>query len=908
MKNIMMVLSLLLLPVMLLAGITPTQLTCEYLNGMPLVDIAKPRLAWVNIADKNERGQKQTAWQVRVATSPDLLESPDLWDSGKIESPLSNRIEYDGKTLQSRQECWWQVRVWDRNDKASKWSKPSAWRMGLLDPSEWQAQWIGAPWQGEEALPLPGRGETPTPPPAPLLRKSFQVNKPIKNAVAFVTGLGYFELYMNGEKIGNDVLVPNQTNYGKRPGLTERSIAIQDNFRRYKVLYLAYDVSDQFKTGENVIGGILGNGFYNPAKGWTEAYGTPRFLCQLYITYEDGSQEIIVSDGSWKADKSPILYDMVYYGEHYDARKEQPGWCAPGFDDAKWQKVALRNAPEGELAAHTSRPDRITEELKPVSIEKRDDGTWHVDFGVEISGWLRINNVKAPAGHKVEFNFISSDYSGDNSYTFRGEGAETYHARFNWFVFKEVDIINWPGKLKTKHLTALMVNTPAPVSAEFETSNPLFNDINRIWRRSQIDNMHGGLASDCPHRERSGYTGDGQVACPMVMQNYDARSFYYKWVQDMLEAQNPETGHVPNGAPWQPGCGGGIAWGAAICVIPWEFYEQYGSLDMLSDNYEGMKGYVGYMQKWTDSQGVMYSQRAGKNGIPLKWFNLGDWVPPGKMMPDEQVHTFYLWFCSNVTAKTAKELGKTEEAEKYAQIAENTKKAYHQRFYNAETGSYGNYGGNVLALYMGVPDEQYDNVTAALKANIAANDNHLDTGIIGTRFLFEVLANNGMHDLAYKVLNQRTEPSFGWWLELGATTTREQWNSKNSQNHPMFGGGLVWFYRNLAGMNADAEQPGYRHILFKPQPLDELDYVSYSNNTPYGKAGISWKQSEKQFEMDVTVPVGCTATVCVPDKNGQSLAQNDKIHQSSPFITYVEHKDGYTVYTVESGEYQFKVK
>ena len=890
--------------------ITPTQLTCEYLENPSVVDVATPRLAWINIAEMGERGQHQTAWQVKVASTKEKLSQPDLWDSEKVKSNQSTRIKYMGKTLTSRKECWWQVRTWDRDGIASNWSDPAMWRMGLLQASDWKAKWIGAPWQGEDALPKPNGGPNGRPekfgPPAPLLRKEFQIEKEVTKAVAYTTGLGYFELYVNGEKVGDDVLVPNQTNYGKRPKLPEALINLEDNFKEYKVMYLAYDISDQLKQGKNVIGSILGNGFYNPAKFWAEAYGSPRFLGQVHITYSDGTEDIIASDQSWKASKSAILMNMVYYGEHYDARKEQPGWSTSSFDDTHWENAIIRKAPEGKVVAHTSHPDKITERIQPVSIEKLENGNYKVDFGVEISGWLRLNDVEASAGHKIEIKYLSNNYSGDNSYIFKGDGPESYSARFNWFVFSGVEITNWPGELKASQLTAEAVNTYVEESAKFETSNPLLNDINKIWRRSQVDNMHGGIASDCPHRERSAYTGDGQVACVTVMHNYDAKNFYHKWVQDMLGAQNVETGYVPNGAPWQPGCGGGVGWGAAISIIPWEFYLHYGALDMLEDNYEGMKGYIRYMQGWVDEDGIMFSQRTSSNGKILKWFNLGEWVAPGKTVPDNMVHTFYYWRCADLTAKTAKILNNQEEAKIYADLAEQTKRAFYKRFYDTENGTYGDGGGNIFALKMGVPQEQYEKVVTALRGNIKANKGHLDTGIFGTQFFFEVLSENGMHDLAYEAINKRTEPSYGHWLELGSTTSREQWSEAGSHNHPMFGGGLVWLYRKLAGMKADPMQPGYRHIIFQPQFVDDLDFVTYSNNTPYGEAGITWKQKDGNYTMDITVPVGSEATIYVPVDDINKLKENgnavDQIKESQMELVDSDR----IVLSVGSGKYYFE--
>ena len=893
----------------LFGKITPDKLTCEYLQNPSVVDILQPRLAWINIARDDERGQTQAAWQIRVATSKTGLENPDLWDSGKVESVESNRIQYKGKQLKSRTECYWQVRVWDKNGEISEWSEPAFWRMGILNQNEWKAKWIGAPWQGEETLPKPNNPNASLPdqlpPPAPMLRKEFNVEKKVEKAIAFVTGLGYFEMYLNGKKVGDDVLVPNQTNYGKRPDLINQGIPLPDNFREYKVMYLAYDIKNQLKEGQNVLGSILGNGFYNPAKHWALGYGTPRFLVQVYITYSDGSENIIVSDESWKAAQSPILMDMVYYGEHYDARKEQPGWNQANFDDSAWQKVALRKAPEGKLVAHTAFPDKVMEKLKPLKIEKLENGNYNVDFGVEVSGWIRLNNVKGSAGHKIGIKYLCNTFSGDNSYIFSGNGKENYAARFNWFIFSAVEIINWPGELTPEMLTAEVVHTYVEESATFETSNQLFNDINKIWRRSQTDNMHGGIASDCPHRERSPYTGDGQVASVTVMHNYDARNFYQKWISDMLGAQNLETGYVPNGAPWQPGCGGGVAWGAAICIMPWEFYLHYGAKDMLEDNFEGMKEYVRYMQTWIDKDGIMYSQRVGKDGKVLKWFNLGEWVTPGNLPPDEMVHTFYLWRCADLTSKAAKALNKPDDAIQFEMLAEKTKHAFQKKFYDEKNGTYGNAGGNIFALKMGVPKSQYDKVISALKNDIKENKGHLDTGIFGTQFFFEVLSENGMHDLAYEAMNKRDEPGYGHWLELGSTTSREQWSEEGSHNHPMFGGGLVWYYRKLAGMNADTENPGYRHIIFKPIPAGDLTFVNYSNQTSYGEAGINWKKGKGEFSMKIAVPVGCTATVYVPAKEGNAVFENGISARESKEIQFAGEENGYQVFVVNSGKYNF---
>ncbi|MCX6260174.1 MAG: alpha-L-rhamnosidase N-terminal domain-containing protein [Bacteroidia bacterium] len=917
MKNkIFYIFSLVLTTSLLQAGIKPVRLTCEYLQNPQVIDVLNPRLSWINISDENERGQIQTAWEIRVSGSREKLLTGDagLWSSGKIKSNESVNITYNGITLTSRQDCWWQVRVWDRKGKVSDWSEPAFWSMGILKPEEWKARWIGAPWQDESALSKPlapksGSGRNLSsaklPPPAPMLRKSFTINKEIASARAYVTGLGYFELYTNGKKVSDDVLVPNLTLYGKRENLGPIGAMIRNNFREYRVMYLSYDIKKYLKDGENVIGALLGNGFYNPSSYWCEGYGSPRFMGQIHISYTDGTEQVILSDQSWKSAKSPITMDLVYDGEHYDARLEQPGWSNAGFDDSAWGNASIRKAPEGILKAHMSPTDRVMESLPPLKTEKLGDGHYRVDFGQEISGWLHLKNITGEPGRKIDIRYICESPVGDNSYIMKGGPPESYSARFTWFVFREAEITNWPGELKPEQLRAEAVFTDIETTGKFECSNQLFNTINKIWWRSQTDNMHGGVASDCPHRERSPYTGDGQVSCVTVMHNFDARAFYTKWIQDIFGAQNPETGYVPNGAPWQPGCGGGVGWGAAMNIMPWEFYLHYGDMEMLRNNYEGMKGYIKYMLTWTNDEGIMFSQAPEKEK-PNRWMNLGDWVAPGKLPPDEMVHTFFLWRCSDLTARAARALGKTEDLKYYNDLAEKVKRAFQKKFYDIDKGTYGPYGGNIFALKMGVPADQKDRVLMALETDIHSTGDHLDTGIFGTQFFFEVLSDNGLNELAYKVMNQRTQPSYGWWIGQGATTTWEQWNGSGSRNHPMFGGGITWFYMKLAGMSADPEQPGYRHIIFKPQPAGDIRYASYSNFTPYGNASVNWKKERDKFIMDIRVPVGCTATVYVPVIRESKVKRNSRKIKRSKGISFLRIEEGYAVYKVNSGNYLFE--
>ena len=894
--------------------IIPGTLKCEYMDNPKVVGSLSPRLSWINeAASARDRGLSQQAYRIVVSTSKEKLVKGeyDAWDSGKRISSDSHLINYNGVQLQSAKDYWWRVMVWDNNGKASEWSSPAYWGMGLLSSDEWKAKWIGVPWQGEAPRkvlsPVEYKQRRYA---APLFRKAFNLKGDVVSAKAFVTGLGYFEFYMNGEKVGDDYLVPNFTNYSVREDIKNYGISIDNKFRDYRVMYLAYDITKMLNKKENVAGAILGNGLYDCSTSWVCPFGSPRFLCQIEVIYADGAKEMICTDNTWKVTESPILVDGVFDGEVYDANKEIKDWCNVGCDDADWKNAVYRKAPDGKLTANTAPTDKITEVLKPVSLKKLDDGTYEVDFAKEISGWIRFKDIKGDRGDTLNVKYICESPLGVYRYIFKGTGKENYAPRFTWYVFSKA-IISGIREISVKNITAEAVNTDVEINAEFRTSNELFNKINQIWQQSQIDNMHGGIASDCPHRERSPYTGDGQVACTTVMHNFDAAAFYQKWIRDMRDVQNIETGYVPNGAPWQPGCGGGVPWGAAMNIMPWEFYIHYGDKKMIEDNYFAMKEQVRYMLTWLTPDGTMLAQRSNLNSTqPNYWLNLGDWAPSFDNPSSELVHTFYLWRCADFTSKAARVMGLQGDAKYYSLLAGNVKKAFNEKFYNEEAKSYGDFGSNVYALVLGVPEDRYDDVVETLKQEISVKyNNHLNTGIYGTQFFFETLALNGLNDIAYAAMNQEDFPSFGNWIKQGATVTWEQWNGRDSHNHPMFGGGLTWFYRILAGVNADVDKPGYKHIIIKPILNKQLPDIYYSHITPYGKVISEIKQIGNNLEMNVTVPVGSTATIHIPVTSsvGSKVTESNTSVRTSDTIKFSGLQDGYYVVEVPQGVYKFKV-
>ena len=863
----------------------PDALKCEYQDGLVLIDTDSPRLSWIDPTD-------QTAYQIVVSTScKPTKDGKDLvWDSGKVVSGESHLVPYSGPKMEPLKDYYWTVRIWDGNDKASKWSRPARWVKGPGSEG-WDAEWIGAPWQVDE------RGNWYTR--YPMLRKEFKVGKGLESAKIFISGLGYFEARLNGERVGDDFFAPGLTDYTLRPFLGENPrIPLDPEVTAYRTLYLCYDIAGMLREGDNAIGVTLGNGYFHTRptaqSAQCEPYGVPRLIARMELAYKDGHKEHICTDTSWKAAESPFIFGDIWAGEAYDAREEQPGWDKPGFDDSAWQAAVVRTTPDGPLTANNGPTDKVTEVLEPVSFEKQEDGSYKVDFGKVISGWVRFKGISGKEGDTLRVEHLSEYPSPRCEYIFAGDSPVDFAPRFTWFVFREA-VISGVDKLEAGQLTAEAVNTNVPVNSSFSSSNPLFGQILTIFQRSQMDNMHSAVASDCPHRERLPYTGDGEVAMAAVVSHFDAATFYNKWIGDVLGSQHPETGYVPNGAPWEPMCGGGPAWGAAICVMPWEFYLRYGDKSVLEKSLEGMKGYLRYLGTWERPDGTILVAKTTPDGKPFYWYNLGDWLPPqNDIRPSEAlIHTFIYWLCARNTALSAKALGNEAAANEYSALQDRIAASFNETFYDPETKSYGDNGSNVLALYIGVPEERLAEIRSTLKEELEVRNNgHLNTGIIGTRYLFETLAMNGMNDLAYTIMNQRDFPSFGWWIEQGATTSWEQWNGTDSRNHPMFGGGLTWYSKMLAGVDTDSEAPGFKHVIIRPIPAKELPEVSYSTMTPYGKVVSRVSHDGNNVKMEVDVPFGSTASVYVP--------KSVEIAAAAPMS-----EDSYTVHEVGPGHYSF---
>ena len=825
------------------ARIRATRLECEDLADPMCVGTGLPRLSWQNVAEADERNQRQTAYQIQVATSIDnlLQGKADLWDSHRTRSDESQHIRYGGKPFASNADCYWRVRVWDRRGRRSAWSQPARFHTAL-QPSEWQARWIGADSE------------------APLFRKELTIDKPLADAHVFICGLGYFELYVDGRKVSDDVLVPAQTDYTHRNDIEKTRVAIDNEFTGYRCLYLGYDLTPLLSPGRHSLDVWLANGFFGSGNGFAMPYGKPRLIAQLHLTFADGSKRIVGTDGTWLAKPSGITHSSIYGGETFDARlHDQADWSMAG-------KALLCDAPQGPLEPQTSPADKVCQRLLPKTSERLDDGTWRFDFGEEVAGWVHLKGISGKAGQRVEIRYLSESPNGENIYIMKGDGRENYHPRFTWFVFRRVEIKglgpdNVPSAADKAgegfEIYAEAVNTELRQTGFFACSDSLLTQIHRIWRRTLLDNAHGSIISDCPHRERSAYLGDGQVAAQMVMQTFDARALYRKWFADMRLAQNPRTGFVPFGAPWQPGCGGGVPWSAAMVLMPSDYFLCYADTVVLRENYPSMLRLMDYFATWVGDDGTM-EQHYQPNNDMTYWCNLGEWCTPTDVRPSNAlVHTYFYWLCAKRMSFIAKVLGKDDDKTRFSAIEERTRLAFRRRFYNTETGSYGPAGSNIFAFDM----LQDSNIIAALRRDLQESKGHLYTGIFGTKLFFDVLDRAGLANEALSAYLQRDFPSFGHWIEQGATTTWEQWDGGNSHCHPMFGGGLTWLYSWLGGIRFDNP----RLVCFSPHLPPQITWVETSLESPYGVVHLrADRLTDGRLKMSVSVPVGMKGVVLLP--------------------------------------------
>ena len=862
--------------------LAPTDLKCEYLTDPMGMDIRQPRFFW--IPQHPGRGQSQTACQILVSTRPGAPVG-DSWDSGRVESGQFTHVPYpaDDRTarpLSSTTTYYWRVRYWDKQGRASPYSRPARFETGLLDSAEWKGRWIGGGNQ---------------------LRKEFVLPAKPARARAYVAGLGYYELRINGRKIGDRVLDPARTNYPKR------------------ILYATYDITDELTQGANAAGVMLG-------QGWFRARAA---LLQIHIELPNGQRLEVLSDRSWKSAQGPILSDSIYDGEVYDARKETPGWDRPGYQDQAWKPAEPVATPAGTLSAQLMPPIRVIDDIVPFQMSSPRPGVFVYDLGQNFSGWVRLR-VRGPRGTLVRIRhaeLLNPDGTLNTAnlrsaratdvYILRGdEEEEFYEPRFTYHGFRYVELAGFPGVPALDSVRGRLVHTAVKSTGGFAGSAPILNQIQRLVQWGIKTNLHG-VPTDCNQRdERLGWLADAHLAAESAMLNFDMASFYTKFLRDIRDSQTPE-GYmgdvVPDRGKIRPA---DPAWGSAYPLLVWYMYEQYGDRRILEEHFAGIKAWADHLRS-RSNDGIFTESR------------YGDWVGLDPT-PGSLVVTFYYYWSVDIVARAAGVLGKSPEAEAYRRLAEEIKAAFHRKFYNADSGSYGNGSqtSNVLALFLDLaPASVRGLVINSLRNDIVYNKNtHLSTGIVGAKYLFPLLTRiagpDVNSDLAYELVTQTTYPSWGYMLEQGATTLWELWQNKtgpamNSHNHPMFGSIGAWFYRALGGIEHDPAQPGYRRIRIAPQAPRDLRWVSASIQTVRGPVVSSWSRGEDSLRLEVTVPVGSEAQIHLPKLNFRNVTVQESGHAvwtggayrpGAPGITSATETRGAIVVEAGSGAYRFEVR
>jgi alpha-L-rhamnosidase len=865
-KGIVVVLVSLLLPSAggwAVAQLRVKKCSTESLTNPIGIDTREPRLSW--IIESKEHDIRQSAYQIFVASSPDKTGEgqADIWNSGKVRSDNSVLVAFAGSPLLSGKRYYWKVRVWDQKGDSGLSAGPAFWEMGLLARSDWKGKWISAPkvydWQRFVAARKQAikAGEDEDPDAAPEFRKSFSFTKEIAQARLHISGVGFNIPYINGQRIGDHVLDAAFTRYDKT------------------VLYSTYDVTPVLHPGENVLGVVLGNGWYNMVSkdvwGFDHApwKNVPALMAQLEIVFRDGSVALISSDETWKVAPGPIIFNSIRQGESYDARKETPGWSAAGYKDQQWVQPLVVSGPAGELRAQMVEPVKITDSLVAKAITEPKPGLYVFDMGRNIAGFARIDIV-APAGTVITLKYgerlavdgrvdqrdIAQHVAGGvvqtDKYICKGGGTEIWHSSFTYYGFQYVEVSGLPARPGVETITGMVIHTAFEPAGSFQCSNELFNKIQRNAVASYESNFMG-YPTDCPQREKNGWTADAHLAAEMGLYNFNAQNGYSKWLRDIADEQRPtgELAAIVPSSGWGYFWGNGPSWDNAMVLIPWYLYEYDGDKRILQEMYPHIKRYVDYLQSRAADQIVS--------------FGLGDWAPAKTRTPEEITSTAYYYVDAVIVARMAGLFGYEADQQKYTDLSIKIKEAFNKRFYRGD-GIYGPGSQTSLAcaLYQGLGDVHRGETVDALVAAVRKNEDHLDCGILGTKYLLHALSDNGRPDVAYKIVDQHSFPGWGTWIDQGATTLWEQWNGTESRNHIMFGDVSAWFYKCLAGIAPDQEQPGFKRIVFHPYFSPELDWVKAEHQSLYGEISAGWNRKGKDIYYRITIPPNTTGKIVLP--------------------------------------------
>jgi len=866
--------------------VRPAGLRCEYAENPVGVDSSRPRLFWKIEAE--ESGQKQTAYQILVASTGDLLaqDKGDLWDSGRVTSEESIQIPYGGIPLRSSQQVFWKVRLWDRDGRVSAWEPQSSrkgastasWTMGVLAPGDWQAKWITSSQPLEAGL--------------PLFRKVFRVEKPVRRAVVHVSGVGHYNLSLDGRKVGDRFLDPAWSVYEKT------------------VYYSTYELPTLSRGEEHVFSVMLGKGFYNTV-GDRRTHGVEvrrrlKLLLQAHLYFEDGTEQILGTDGSWKTQSGPITHSAILGGEDFDARKCPSGWDRVGFDDSAWSPAAEAEGPGGVLTASYSPPltkGGEPESFAPVALDEPEPGVFVYDFG-QNSAAVPLLSVRGAAGQQLKLTPAEQrqgmaprrndgkgkvDPAGVGKpnfwqYTLRGGELEAWTPQFNYsgFQYLQLEGAVPAGKPNPSHLPVVEKLESVPVSScgsrvgelKMEGGSDLFMQIDRIVDWAVRSNMSHVL-TDCPHREKLGWLEVSYLMFPSIAGRYDVARFYSKIVRDCQDSQKPD-GQIPTVAPAYPAFEGGFAytpeWGAASGQNWWFIYQWYGDRAILQTAYPTMKGFVEYMRQTA-------TDLVPKPGLG-DWYDYGHGKPVGasQFTPPELTAMATFYRCARIVADTAGVLGKPEEVRQYEALCGQIAEKFNALYFDGK-GEYKNLGSpqtaNSMALVLGlVPAGKEAAVLERIVADLRQRGNQQTAGDIGFWYLLQALARNGRSDLIYDLVSRTDLGSYGFIVQNGWTSMPEAWdaNTGASMNHCMLGHIQEWFQEWVVGIQPDPAAPGFKRVIVRPQWEGNLRRAEGAYDSIRGKIRVAWqREPEGTARLELTVPTGTTATVHVPVREGQGL-------------------------------------
>ena len=871
---------------------------CEYRENPVGIDVQIPRISWQLASEA--RGVMQEAYRLQVSKGDTAFEKL-VWDSGKVESDKSIHVEYAGENLESGARYYYRIKAWDNKGNTSEWSGAAYWEMGLLKKSGWKARWI-TPQDTPDAPDLKE---------CPYMRKEFTVKGKVRTARIYATALGLYELSVNGSAADDTLFAPGWTSYGKR------------------LQYQTYDVTAHLKEGRNAIGATLGNGWYKGNLAWDDKrciYGDKlSLLLQLVIIYENGEEELVVTDDSWKASTGPILMSEIYHGERYDARLEMDGWSEAGFDDGNWTRATLLDYKGGELVAQENVPVRVIQEIAPIEIITTPAGETVLDFGQNLVGRIRFK-VQGPAGTEVTLqhaeildkkgNFYTANLRHAKqriTYVLKGSGEETYEPHFTFMGFRYLKVEGYPGEIKAGSFSAKVIHSDIETTGSLKCSNDLVNQLQHNIRWGQKGNFLD-VPTDCPQRdERLGWTGDAQMFIRTACFNMNVAPFFAKWLKDLYADQSEEKGvpfvipHVLRDTDYSS-----AAWGDASTICPWTIYTCYGDKRILEAQYESMKQWVKYIENQGDDR---YLWNTG--------FHFGDWLgldsKPDSYMgatPSDFIATAFYAHSTELLSRTAGVLGRHEDESKYKKMHAHIVESFRREFVTP--------GGrlasptqtaHVLALMFNLVEEKHRKRTIdTLVKYLEDNKVHLTTGFVGTPYLCHVLSENGYNDLAYKLLLQTDYPSWLYQITKGATTIWEHWDGikedgtfwstdMNSFNHYAYGAIGDWMYRVVAGINAGA--PGYKHILLKPRPGNGLTFAEAVHSSMYGVIRSAWKKTGPAVELEIEIPANTTAELILPDAKPGTVSESGKSLSGTEAFSDLQELETGLKLNLGSGKYYF---